>query len=247
MTLRVLIADDHAMFRSGLRAVLDTQPDLACVGEASDGRTALSEVLRLRPDVAIMDIRMPRLDGLRATETILADPANTTRVILLTTYDEDTYVHRALRAGASGFLLKSLPPEELIAAIRVAARGGALIDPSVTRRLSARLAAGIAPPPAPAGLDLLTAREREVLLLLAKAYSNAEIAERLGIGDETVKTHVSRVLTKLNLRDRVHAVSYAHLHGLVGQAPAPFGALSDPEESRAGRAGRGRERTTRTV
>jgi DNA-binding NarL/FixJ family response regulator len=152
-----------------------------------------------------------------------------------------------LRAGASVSLLKSLPPEELIAAIRVAARGGALIDPSVTRRLSARLAAGVAPPSAPAGLDLLTAREREVLLLLAKAYSNAEIAERLGIGDETVKTHVSRVLTKLNLRDRVHAVSYAHLHGLVGQAPAPFGALSDPEESRAGRAGRGRERTTRTV
>ncbi|NUR82934.1 MAG: response regulator transcription factor [Nonomuraea sp.] len=213
MTLRVLIADDHAMFRSGLRAVLDTQDDLECVGEAPDGQSAVSQALRLRPDVAIIDIRMPRMDGLRATEAILADPANTTRVILLTTYDQDAYVHRALRAGASGFLLKSLPPEELIAAIRVAARGDTLIDPSVTRRLSDRLADGIAPPSA--DLDLLTTREREVLLLLARAHSNAEIAGRLGIGDETVKTHVSRILTKLDLRDRIHAVAYAHLHGLV--------------------------------
>ncbi|WP_342775965.1 response regulator transcription factor [Nonomuraea mesophila] len=132
MTLRVLIADDHAMFRSGLRAVLDTQADLVCVGEVADGRSAVNEVSRLRPDVTIIDIRMPRLDGLRATEAILADPANTTKVILLTTYDQDTYVHRALRAGAGGFLLKSLPPTELIAAIRVAARGDTLIDPSVS-------------------------------------------------------------------------------------------------------------------
>ncbi|MFI0424019.1 response regulator [Spongiactinospora sp. 9N601] len=218
MTLRVLIADDHAMFRSGLRAVLDTQDDLMCAGEASDGQATVSEVRRLRPDVAIIDIRMPRLDGLRAAEAILADPANTTRVILLTTYDQDTYVHRALRAGASGFLLKSLPPEELIAAIRVAARGETLIDPSVTRRLSARLADGIAPPPTTADLDLLTTREREVLLLLAQAHSNAEIADHLGIGDETVKTHVSRILAKLNLRDRIHAVSYAHHHGLIKPA-----------------------------
>ncbi|WP_326634250.1 response regulator transcription factor [Nonomuraea fuscirosea] len=239
MTLRVLIADDHAMFRSGLRAVLGTQPDLTCVGEASDGRAAVSEVLRLRPDVAIIDIRMPGLDGLHATEDILADPANATKVILLTTYDHDAYVHRALRAGASGFLLKSLPPEELIAAVRVAARGDALIDPSVTRRLSTRLANGIAPPPLPTDLDLLTAREREVLLLLAGAHSNAEIADRLGIGDETVKTHVSRILTKLNLRDRVHAVAYAHLNGLIGQAPAH----PDPGEDQAGRGRRGRERT----
>ncbi|MEU9454808.1 response regulator transcription factor [Streptomyces sp. NPDC048277] len=225
MTLRVLVADDHAMFRSGLRAVLDTQPDIECVAEASDGRSAVHEVRRLRPDVAILDIRMPLLDGLRATETILADPGNTTRVILLTTYDQDAYVHRALQAGASGFLLKSLPPEELIAAVRVAARGDALIDPSVTRRLLTRLADGVAPPPpaaaAPADLDQLTAREREVLLLLAEACTNAEIAGRLGIGDETVKTHVSRILTKLKLRDRVHAVAYAHLHGLVEQGPAP--------------------------
>ncbi|OQR61601.1 DNA-binding response regulator [Streptomyces maremycinicus] len=223
MTVRVLIADDHAMFRSGLRAVLDTQPDLECVGEAADGRTAVTEVRRLRPDVAILDIRMPRLDGLHVTEEILADPRNTTKVILLTTYDQDAYVHRALRAGTSGFLLKSLPPEELIAAVRVAARGDALIDPSVTRRLISRLADGVATPALPPALDHLTARERDVLLLLAHAYSNAEIATRLGIGDETVKTHVSRILTKLDLRDRVHAVAYAHLHGLVKQAPGPFG------------------------
>lgn len=164
---------------------------------------------------------MPRLDGLHATEAILADPGNTTKVLLLTTYDHDAYVHRALSAGASGFLLKSLPPEELIAAVRVAARGDALIDPSVTRRLIARLADSLAPSPAPAGLDHLTAREREVLLLLAQAHNNAEIAARLGIGDETVKTHVSRILTKLDLRDRVHAVAYAHLHGLVKQRPVP--------------------------
>lgn len=228
MTVRFLVADDHAMFRSGLCAALATQPDLECVAEASDGRTAVNEVRRLRPDVAILDIRMPLLDGLRATEMILADPANTTKVVLLTTYDHDAYVHRALQAGASGFLLKSLPPEELIAAVRVAARGDALIDPSVTRRLIARLADGIAPPPTPASLEHLTTREHEVLLLLAEAYTNAEIADRLGIGDETVKTHVSRILAKLNLRDRVHAVAYAHLHGLVKKPSAPFESLPGP-------------------
>lgn len=217
MTLRVLIADDHAMFRSGLRAALDTQPDIECVAEAADGHSAVQEVRRLRPDVAVIDVRMPLLDGLRATETILGDPGNTTKVVLLTTYDQDSYVHRALRAGASGFLLKSLPPEELIAAVRVAARGDALIDPSVTRRLLARLADGIAPPPVPAGLEHLTAREHEVLLLLAEAYTNSEIGARLGIGDETVKTHVSRVLMKLGVRDRVQVVAFAHLHGLVGR------------------------------
>ncbi|MGI5453554.1 response regulator [Streptomyces sp. CA-249302] len=241
MTVRVLVADDHAMFRSGLRGVLDSQPDLECVAEASDGRSAVSEVRRLRPDVAILDIRMPLLDGLRATETILADPDNTTRVILLTTYDQDAYVHRALRAGASGFLLKSLPPEELIAAVRVAARGDALIDPSVTRRLLNRLAEGVAPPVVPAGLEHLTSRERDVLLLVAEAYTNAEIADRLGIGDETVKTHVSRILTKLDLRDRVQAVAYAHLHGLVkppstppAPSPGPARTTRDRRRRRSG-------------
>ncbi|MCO1581478.1 response regulator transcription factor [Crossiella sp. SN42] len=203
------------MLRSGLRALLTTQPDLECVGEAADGRAAVAEVARLRPDVAMLDIRMPKVDGLSATEAILAAPDNRTKVVVLTTYDNDEYVYRALRAGASGFLLKSLPPEELLTAIRVAARGDALIDPSVTQRLISRFAGSIAPPASAPGLDSLTAREREVLLLVARAHSNAEIAAALHVGDETVKTHVSRILAKLGLRDRVHAVVYAHLNGLV--------------------------------
>ncbi|MFD9739635.1 response regulator [Umezawaea sp. NPDC059074] len=213
--LSVLLADDHAMLRSGMRAILDTQPDLECVAEVADGRAAVTEVARLRPDVAVLDIRMPKLDGLSATEAILAAPDNRTKVVVLTTYDSDEYVYRALRAGASGFLLKSLPPEELISAIRVAARGDALIDPSVTQRLVSRFAGSIAPPAAAPGLDQLTAREHEVLLLVAAAHTNAEIAAALHVGDETVKTHVSRILAKLGLRDRVHAVVYAHLNGLV--------------------------------
>ncbi len=215
MPVTLLLADDHAMLRSGMRAIFDTQPDLDCVAEVADGRAAVAEVARLRPDVAVLDIRMPKLDGLAATEQILAAPANRTKVVVLTTYDSDEYVYRALRAGASGFLLKSLPPEELISAIRVAARGDALIDPSVTQRLIARFATSIAPPQLPPELEQLTAREREVLLLVAGAHSNAEIAAKLHVGDETVKTHVSRVLAKLGLRDRVHAVAYAHLNGLV--------------------------------
>jgi DNA-binding NarL/FixJ family response regulator len=219
MTLRILLADDHAMFRSGLRAILDTQPDFDCVAEVGDGRAAVSETVRLQPDVAILDVRMPKLDGLAAAEMILAGGNTHTRVLVLTTYDTDEYVYRALTAGASGFLLKSLPPEEFVSAIRVAARGDALVDPSVTRRLVARFAAGIAPtdtsaPNAP-GLDRLTAREKEVLLLVAAGYSNTEIGARLFVGDETVKTHVSRILSKLDLRDRVHAVVYAHRHGLL--------------------------------
>jgi DNA-binding NarL/FixJ family response regulator len=219
MTLRILLADDHAMFRSGLRAILDTQPDFDCVAEVGDGRAALSETIRLQPDVAILDVRMPKLDGLAAAEMILADGNTHTRVLVLTTYDTDEYVYRALTAGASGFLLKSLPPEEFVSAIRVAARGDALVDPSVTRRLVAKFAAGIAPSDtavadAP-GLDRLTAREKEVLLLVAAGYSNTEIGARLFVGDETVKTHVSRMLSKLDLRDRVHAVVYAHRHGLL--------------------------------
>jgi DNA-binding NarL/FixJ family response regulator len=219
MTLRILLADDHAMFRSGLRAVLDTQPDFECVAEVTDGRAAVSETTLLRPDVAILDVRMPKLDGLAAAETILATSGIDTRVLVLTTYDTDEYVYRALAAGASGFLLKSLPPEELVAAIRIAARGDALIDPSVTHRLIARFAAGIAASNTPAvrapGLDRLTTRENEVLLLVAAGYSNTEIGTRLYVGDETVKTHVSRILAKLDLRDRVQAVVYAHRHGLL--------------------------------
>ena len=217
--IRVLLADDHAMFRSGMRALLETQPDFTCVGEASDGREAVTEAARLRPDVAVLDVRMPRLDGLSATEAILAAPGNDTRVLVLTTYDADEYVYRALRAGASGFLLKSLSPEELVSALRVAARGDALIDPSVTRRLVAKFATGLEPrADEPAELARLTSREREVLLLIADASSNAEIAKQLHVGEETVKTHVSRVLSKLGLRDRVHAVVYAYQNQLVGRS-----------------------------
>lgn len=215
--IRVLLADDHALFRSGMRAVLDTQADFACVAEVGDGRAAVAETARLRPDVAILDVRMPKLDGLDATEAILSATGNETRVLVLTTYDTDEYVYRALRAGASGFLLKSLPPEELVSAMRIAARGDALIDPSVTRRLVASFATGIAPVSHLPEIDTLTSREREVLLLLADACSNAEIAEQLSIGEETVKTHVSRVLAKLGLRDRVHAVVFAYRNGLVGR------------------------------
>ncbi|MGW4488628.1 response regulator [Amycolatopsis sp. NPDC004368] len=216
--IRVLLADDHAMFRSGMRALLDTQADFECVGEAADGREAVAETQRLQPDVAVLDVRMPRLDGLAATEAILTTPGNDTRVRVLTTYDADEYVYRALRAGASGFLLKSLAPEELVAALRVAARGDALIDPSVTRRLIAHFATSLEPRAAePPELARLTSREREVLLLIADARSNAEIARRLHVGEETVKTHVSRVLAKLGLRDRVHAVVYAYRNDLVAK------------------------------
>jgi DNA-binding NarL/FixJ family response regulator len=219
MSLRILIADDHAMFRSGLRAILDTQPDLDCIAEVGDGRAAVTEISRLRPDVAILDVRMPILDGITAAESVLADPASTTRILVLTTYDLDDYVYRALAAGASGFLLKTLPPEELIAAIRVAARGDALIDPSVTRRLVARFTASIAPTQSPTpsapGLERLTPRETEVLLLVAAGHSNAQIGALLYVGDETVKTHVSRILSKLDLPDRVHAVIYVHRYGLA--------------------------------
>ncbi|RMI35499.1 response regulator [Nocardia stercoris] len=214
MSITVLIADDHAVFRSGLRAVVDAHPDLECVAEVDDGRAAIEAALRTHPDVAILDVRMPKLDGLAATEAIVA--AGRTRVLLLTTYDSEANLHRALSAGASGFLLKSLPPEELVAAIRVAVRGDAVIDPSMTRRLAARLAAGIAPPVEPPELAQLTAREREVLLLVADARSNAEIAAALQVGEETVKTHVSRILAKLGVRDRIQAVVYAYRQGLVG-------------------------------
>jgi DNA-binding NarL/FixJ family response regulator len=212
--IRVLVADDHAMFRSGLRAVVDAHPDLECVADVGDGRAAVAETARLRPDVAILDVRMPRLDGLAATAAIVA--AGGTRVLVLTTYDSEESLARALQAGASGFLLKTLPPEELAAAIRVAARGDAIIDPSMTRRLAGRFAGTLATTPAPKELATLTGREHEVLLLLADARSNSEIAAELCVGEQTVKTHVSRILAKLGVRDRIHAVVYAHQHGLVG-------------------------------
>ncbi|GLY13634.1 DNA-binding response regulator [Kineosporia sp. NBRC 101677] len=214
MTIRVLLADDHEFFRSGFRAALETQPDLECVADVGDGRAAVQQVLGLVPDVAVLDVRMPVLDGLGAAEAVLG-AGSPTRILLLTTYDDDAYLYRALQAGASGFLLKSMPTEELLGAIRIAARGDALIDPSVTQRLAARLAAGLAPPPEPADLQRLTVREKEILLELARGRSNAEIAAALFVGEQTVKTHVSRVLAKLGLRDRVQAVVYVYENGLL--------------------------------
>ncbi|MEK8110559.1 response regulator transcription factor [Micromonospora sp. M12] len=214
--IRVLLADDHEFFRSGFRNALETQPDLECVGDVGDGQAAVTEIERLRPDVAVLDVRMPRMDGLTAAETVLSRGTET-RIMLLTTYDDDSYVYRALRAGTSGFCLKSMPVEELLGAIRVVARGDALIDPSVTRRLVTRFADGLAPATVgqPLALDRLTTREREILLEVARGYSNAEIAKRLYVGEQTVKTHVSHLLTKLGLRDRVQAVIFAYENALL--------------------------------
>ena len=215
-TIRVLLADDHEFFRSGFRNALETQPDLECVGDVGDGQAAVTEIERLRPDVAVLDVRMPRMDGLTAAETVLSRGTET-RILLLTTYDDDSHVYRGLRAGTSGFCLKSMPVEELLNAIRVVARGDALIDPSVTRRLVTRFADSLAPATVsqPPALDRLTMREREILLEVARGYSNAEIAKRLYVGEQTVKTHVSHLLTKLGLRDRVQAVIYAYENALL--------------------------------
>lgn len=213
--ITVLVADDHAVFRSGLRAILDMEDDIEVVAEAGDGEQAVEAVLRLRPDVAVLDIRMPRRDGLGAASAILAVPGNRTRVVVLTTHDTDEYVHRAMRAGARGFLLKSMPPEEMIAAVRVAARDDVLIDPSILKRHVARFTDTLSRPPGADDIDRLTAREREVLQLLSRAHTNAEIARQLHVGEETVKTHVSGILRKLGLRDRTHAVAYAHITGFA--------------------------------
>jgi DNA-binding NarL/FixJ family response regulator len=217
VTIRVLLVDDEAMIRTGLRMVLEAESDIEVVGEAADGAQAVTAAATLRPDVVLMDVRMPRLDGLAATQQILAaNPA--VKVVVLTTFNEDSYVRDALRLGASGFLLKVAPPERLVDAIRVAANGDALIDPLVTRQVIAALAYNMPDPLAadsPPALGQLTVREAEVLRMLAHGRSNAEIAADLVVGDATVKTHVARVLMKLGLRDRVHAVIYAYEHGLV--------------------------------
>jgi DNA-binding NarL/FixJ family response regulator len=219
MTLRVLLADDQALVRTGFRMILKAEPDIEVVGEAADGEQAVAATRRFQPDVAVMDVRMPQMDGLEATRRILAAPGVHTRVLMLTTFDLDEYVYDALRAGASGFLLKDGPADQLVAAIRTVAGGGALLAPTVTRRLIEEFARG-APPAAPAELADLTARERTVLEHLARGLSNAEIAERLTLGEATIKTHVARVLSKLGLRDRTQAVIYAYESGLVRpQAP----------------------------
>ena len=215
---RCLIADDQAMVREGFGALLDAQPGLQVVGQAADGAEAVSQARRLRPDVVLMDVRMPVVDGLQATRQLLAGPerAPPPRVLMLTTFDLDEYVYEALRAGASGFLLKDAPAAELVHAVRVVAAGQALLAPSVTRRLIADFAS--CPrrrPPLPAELGALTPRETEVLRLIARGLSNAEISDSLVIAEQTTKTHVGRILAKLDLRDRAQAVVLAYESGLV--------------------------------
>ncbi len=215
--LRLLLADDQALIRTGFRMILESEGGIEVVGEAEDGRAAVELARALRPDVVLMDIRMPHMDGVEATR-LLAGPdiADATRVLILTTFDVDEYVYAAVRAGASGFLLKDAPPEELIRGIRVVAAGDALLAPSVTRRLMEEFASHPEPAPAEdAGLDLLTSRELEVIHLVARGLSNSEIAASLVVGETTVKTHVGHILMKLGLRDRVQAVVLAYEQGLV--------------------------------
>jgi DNA-binding NarL/FixJ family response regulator/class 3 adenylate cyclase len=221
-TIRVLIVDDQALVRAGFRMILDAQENIDVVGEASDGEEAISEAGRLRPHVVLMDVRMPNLDGIEATRILLARPDTDAKVVMLTTFDMDEYLYEALRAGASGFLLKDTPPEQLVAGICAVASGEALLAPAVTRRVIEEFVRlpREAPRQAPPELEQLTSRELEVLQLIAKGLSNAEIAEKLVVTQATVKTHVARVLTKLDLRDRVQAVVFAYEAGLVvaGQA-----------------------------
>ena len=213
--LRVGVVDDQALVRTGFTMILESEDDIEVICEASNGREAVELCRRYRPDVILMDIRMPELDGIEATRLLCADPANTTRVLILTTFDLDEYVYDAIRAGASGFLLKDTPPDDLIAAVRVLAGGDALLAPSVTRQLIEEFVAGSGEYVATPGLDDLTEREHDVLRLIARGMSNQEIADRLYLGETTVKTHVSRVLMKLGVRDRVQAVIAAYESGLV--------------------------------
>lgn len=216
MTIRVLVADDQELVRAGMAAVLDTRPDFEVVGEAADGREAVDGSRRHHPDVVLMDVRMPNLDGIAATAEICADQRLRTRVLILTTFDLDDYVMAALRAGASGFLLKDAPRDSLYAAVRTIAAGEALLAPSVTRRLIERQLQTADPP---AGLrrrlEAMTDREHDVLSLLAAGLSNAEIAEQLHLSEPTVRTHVGRIYTKSDARDRAQAVVFAYESGLV--------------------------------
>jgi len=214
--VRVLVCDDQALVRAGFVTIIDAQPDMTVVGECGDGRAAVDRARQLRPDVVVMDVRMPVLDGIEATRLLAgSDVADPVRVLVVTTFNLDEYVYEALRAGASGFLLKDAPPAQLLHGIRTVATGAALLAPEVTRRLVGRYADRIRPPQADPDDVPLAPRELEVLRLIATGLSNAEIAETLVLSPETVKTYVSRILTKLDLRDRVQVVVYAYQRGLV--------------------------------
>lgn len=215
--ISVLIVDDQALVRSGFRLILDSQPDITVVGEAGDGREGLTLARSRRPDVVLMDIQMPVMDGIEATRSLLAEPGTTTRVLVLTTFDVDEYVYDAVRAGASGFLLKDTSAAELLAAVRTVARGDAILAPAVTARLLSQFTAG--PPPGdgglPADLASLTNREMEVTRLIARGQTNAEIAGHLFLGETTVKSHVTSILAKLGARDRIQVVVRCYEAGLV--------------------------------
>ena len=216
MSLGVLIADDQALVRAGFRLILESETDLEVVGEAADGRAAVAAVQQLKPDVVLMDVRMPDLDGIEATRR-LVNGGSSAKVLMLTTFDMDEYVYESFRVGASGFLLKDVPPEQLVAGIRAVASGEALLAPSVTRRMIEEFVRRPrnAARPAPRELDRLTAREREVLVLMAGGLSNAELAQKFVVSEATVKTHVAHVLAKLGLRDRVQAVVFAYESGVI--------------------------------
>jgi DNA-binding NarL/FixJ family response regulator len=217
--ITVLIVDDQQLVRAGFAVILGTEPGVAVVGQAGDGEEAIALVRQLAPAVVLLDIRMPVMDGLAAARVILSE--TTSRVLMLTTFDSDEYVYAALRAGASGFLLKDAPSEQLVSAVRSVAAGDALIDPTITRRLIARFVLSTRPEPVePPQLAALTARERDVLRLVAQGLSNAEVAAELVVEESTVKTHVSRILMKLDLRDRVQAVVFAYESGFVVADPA---------------------------
>jgi DNA-binding NarL/FixJ family response regulator len=232
VSIRVLVADDQSMVRAGFRMLLAGEVDIEVVAEASNGLEAVDKAARFNPTVVLMDIRMPELDGLEATRRILAAD-NNARVLILTTFDLDEYIYEALRAGASGFVLKDEPPEQLIAAIHTVAGGDALLSPSVTKRVIRQFTHAPRPAPPPRELDELTAREREILRLIAQGLSNFEIGEQLYISETTVKTHVTHILQKLGLRDRVQAVVLAYQTGLLergadeGESKPPLGDALD--------------------
>jgi DNA-binding NarL/FixJ family response regulator len=219
--IRIVLVDDQGMVRSGLRLILESEPGLEVVGEASTGRQALDLVRATNPDVVLMDVQMPELDGLAATERVLAAPSpgrERPRVIILTTFDLDEYVYAALRAGASGFLLKNAPADDLIRAVRMVAAGDSLLAPEITKRLIERFVRNAPAADAALKLDRLSAREREVLALVARGRSNAEIADELYLGEATVKTHIGSILAKIGLRDRIAAVIFAYESGFAGRA-----------------------------